>query len=113
MNALFIVLNIETYLDDILTILIESGVKGATILDSQGMASAMKENERYMPFFGALKIALDDTKPYNKTIFSVIHDDQVLESVTLKIKDIFKDRHKKGAGFMFTMPVSHIYLLGK
>jgi nitrogen regulatory protein PII len=113
MQALFIVLNNESYLDQILSILAESGVKGATIIDSQGMASAMSQNERYMPFFGALKIALEDTKPYNKTIFSVIHDDQIMKLVTDKIMGIFESHKKRGTGFMFTVPVGQIYPLGQ
>ena len=112
MHALFIVLNVESYLDQVLSVLVESGCKGATILDSQGMASAMSQNERYTPFFGALKIAMEDTKPYNKTIFSVIHDDHIMVLVTQKVTDIFSSHKKRGAGFMFTVPVSQVYPLG-
>jgi len=41
MNVLFIVLNEPEYLDAILDSFVEIGVKGATILDSQGMGSAI------------------------------------------------------------------------
>lgn len=41
MNALFIILNKPNYLEDLLDEFIEIGVKGATILDSQGMGFAM------------------------------------------------------------------------
>ena len=44
MLALFLVLNEVDYLDDILAKFVEVGVKGATILESQGMASAMLES---------------------------------------------------------------------
>jgi hypothetical protein len=37
MNILFLVLNETEYLDEILDGFVDAGVKGATILDSQGM----------------------------------------------------------------------------
>ena len=46
MNALFIVLNEIEYLDDILDGFVDIGVKGATILDSQGMGSAITNSGR-------------------------------------------------------------------
>ncbi len=53
MNALFIVLNEIEYLDDILDGFVDIGVKGATILDSQGgMGSAITNSGRGSdPFF--------------------------------------------------------------
>ena len=45
MEALFIVLNDLTFMDDILDKFIELHIKGATIIDSQGMAQAIIEKD--------------------------------------------------------------------
>lgn len=110
MNVLFIVLNKPEYLDEILDSFVEIGVKGATILDSQGMGSAItnggKGNE---PFFGAIRSFLDNSRPYNKTIFTVIEDEEVLLKAVKTVKTIVGDITKPGVGMMFTLPVGNVY----
>ena len=41
MHALFLVLNKTDELEDVLAAMMKAGVKGATIVDSQGMGSAI------------------------------------------------------------------------
>jgi nitrogen regulatory protein PII len=113
MKALFIVLNQESYLEDILMAFVELGVKGATILDSQGMAGAMLQVERHIPFFGALKSSMESARPYNKTIFTVIHNEEVLNRVVERINLMFADAKRPGLGFMFSVPVEGSYPLGQ
>ena len=50
MYALFIVLNEIDYMEDILTGFVENKISGATILDSQGMGSAIaNSNNKDIP----------------------------------------------------------------
>ncbi len=110
MNVLFIVLNETDYLDDILDAFVEIGVKGATILDSQGMGSAISNSGRGKDlFFGSIRNLLDNARPYNKTIFTVIEGEYLLQQAIKTVKDIIGDMSKPGIGLMFTMPVGHIY----
>ena len=109
MNILFLVLNETEYLDEILDSFVEIGVKGATILDSQGMGSALASGERSTPFFGALRTLMDNARPYNKTIFTVIEDEEMLARAVRSVKDILGDMEKPGVGLMFTLPVGNIY----
>jgi len=114
MNILFLVLNETEYLDDILSAFVEVGVKGATILDSQGMASAICCNEsRQIPLFGSLKSFLDSSRPYNKTVFTVIETEELLEKAINAINNVIGDICKPGIGVMFTVPVGNIYGLPK
>lgn len=112
-TALIIVLNDVKYLDDVLSSFIELGVGGATIIDSQGMASAIV-NERFVniPLFGSLKKLLEGSHPYNKTLFTIIEGTDLLEKAMSEIQEIMSDHKGPGAGFMFTMPVSSIVSLG-
>lgn len=110
MNVLFIVLNKSEYLDEILDAFVEVGVRGATILDSQGMGSALADNGKgNEPFFGVLRNFLDNSRPYNKTIFTVIKDDEILEKAVKAVKEIVVDIYEPGVGMMFTLPVGNVY----
>ncbi|MDD2427063.1 MAG: hypothetical protein PHR78_03765 [Eubacteriales bacterium] len=110
MNVLFIILNEVEYLDDILDCFVEIGVKGATILDSQGMGSAITNSGRgHEPFFGAIRHFLDNARPYNKTIFTVIEDEEMLATAIESVRAILGDMSKPGVGMMFTMPVGEVY----
>ena len=113
MNALFIVLNDVDYLDDILSKFMELGLGGATILDSQGMASAIVNNKiSHVPLFGSLKKLLDCARPYNKSIFAVIDNDKLLKDTIKVIQEVMDDHKGPGAGFMFTIPVGNVHKLG-
>ena len=110
MNALFIVLNEVEYLDDILDSFVEIGVKGATILDSQGMGSAITNSGRGKePFFGGIRSFIENSKPYNKTIFTVIDDEELLEKTVKTVKKVLGDINEPGVGMIFTMPVGKVY----
>lgn len=110
MNVLFVVLNDPDYLEDVLDKFVEIGVKGATILDSQGMGSAITNSgQRNEPFFGSIRNYISNSRPYNKTIFTVIEDDEILETAIKETKKILGDINKPGVGMMFTLPVGNIY----
>jgi hypothetical protein len=114
MYVLFIVLNGTDYLDEILAKFVDIGVRGATILDSQGMASAILESQnRGIPLFGLFEALLDDSRPYNKTIFTVLESKQLVDKTVAVVQDIMKDVPRPGAGFMFTIPIDNTFVLGK
>lgn len=110
MNVLFIVLNEVEHLEEILDAFVDIGVRGATILDSQGMGSAITNSGSGSdPFFGAIRTFLDNARPYNKTIFTVIEDDEILDEAVKATKSILGNINKPGVGLMFTVPVGDIY----
>lgn len=110
MNVLFIVLNKMEYLEDILDRFVDLGVKGATILDSQGMGSAITNSgQGSHPFFGQIRLFIDNAKPYNKTIFTVIEDEALLYQTVEAVKSILGDIMEPGVGMMFTIPVGNVY----
>ena|SRR5690554_5838068 len=111
MKALVIVLNQENCLEDVLSVFVDNGVKGATIVDSQGMASAIVSGDiSSIPLYGSLKTLLRGRNPYSKTIFSVIDNDEKLARVVEDVRELLKEAPKPG-GFMFTIPVDDMFLL--
>lgn len=112
MKALVIVLNETDYLDDILKKFVELGVKGATILDSQGMGRAIVHgNIDTIPMFASLRTILKGVRPYSKTIFTVIHKEELLLKTVKAVQELLESSKKIGSGFMFTVPVDNLYLL--
>lgn len=110
MVALFIVLNKTDFLDEILTEFVENGVKGATILDSQGMGSALTMNaDDPVPAFGLLRSFLDHSKPYNKTIFTVLESEEDAQRVAKIVNKVMGGIDNPGHGMMFTVPVGRVY----
>lgn len=112
MYALFLVLNETDYLDEILARFVDVGVRGATILDSQGMAGALTAAREEDPsFFASLKILFEGARPYNKTIFTVLESEELVERAVAAAKDILGDTPRPGVGFMFSVPIGKIYSL--
>lgn len=106
MHALFIVLNKVEYLEDILDMFLDIGVKGATILDSQGMGRAMGDTDA---FFGTIRNMIDGARPYNKTIFTVIEDRAILDRAIKETKNIVGEISDPGVGMMFTLPIGEVH----
>ncbi|MGI6713540.1 MAG: P-II family nitrogen regulator [Bacilli bacterium] len=112
MNVLFIVLNDLAYLDEILEEFVELKVRGATIIESQGMASAILHSEGLNFLMqGLFKGRTDEEQKYSKTIFTVIPDEETLQKTLAAVHKIVERSRKKTIGFMFTVPVSGIYPL--
>ena len=110
MHVLFLVLNATEYLDDILAAFVDVGVKGATILDSQGMASAIVSNlDKQVPLFGSLKNFLNNSRPYNKTVFAVIENKELLDEAIEAVKNTVGDISQPGIGLMFSIPIGAVY----
>lgn len=111
--ALFIVLNEVDYLNDILAGFVDVGVSGATILDSQGMASFIVNGKNHgISLFNSLKILLGDALPYNKTIFTVLENEELVEKTVAVVQGVIGDVFSPGVGFMFTVPIGETYPMG-
>lgn len=108
MKALFLILNETEELNAILEDFIKVGVRGATIIDSQGMGAALATGD--VPIFGGLmRVMHDNNRPYNKVIFTVIEDESVLEAAVNVVNTHLGDLSKPGVGLMFSVPVDHVW----
>lgn len=65
-----------------------------------------------IPIFGSLKLFMEDSRPYNKTIFSVLESDELLEKTVNIVQEVMEDVQSSGAGFMFTVPIGKKHNLG-
>lgn len=110
MYALFIILNEIDYLDDILSGFVENKISGATILDSQGMGSAIAHGSNSdMPLFSTLRMLIGDSQPYSKTIFTVLENEMLVNKAVDVVQEVVADISNPSVGFMFTVPIAKVY----
>jgi hypothetical protein len=105
MKLLFIILNKEEYMHEILPILAEINISGATIIDSEGMAHALAYD---VPIFAGLRKMVGETTKHNKTILSLIDNDQALQELHTILKEEGINFEEQGMGIMFTIPVDEV-----
>ncbi|MGA2379809.1 MAG: P-II family nitrogen regulator [Spirochaetia bacterium] len=100
MKLLFIVLNSAEKLEEVLEGLIETGVTGATVVDSVGMGHIIED----VPLFAGMRSLFRAARPRNNMIFSVVDDSQAPEVLDVLDK-ILDCAHGKGRGIAFTLPI--------
>lgn len=106
MKLLVFVLNDTDKLDEILSGYVEIGLTGATILDSVGMGRVLA---RDVPIFAGFQSLLSGSRPYNKTIISVVDDDEKVQRVLRLIEDVCGSFDQPGAGIAFTLPLDQVH----
>jgi len=105
-KLLVFILNNEEYLEEVMAAFVESGVTGATIVDSEGMGRFLTYE---IPLFAGFKEFMKGNKPYNKTILSVIRDEETLNSVKELVDEIVGGLDNPGTGIMFSLPIDWVY----
>ncbi|SDK12667.1 hypothetical protein [Natronincola ferrireducens] len=101
MRLLIAIINNPDHITDILDELYKVDVKGATVMDSMGMAHIMAH---HVPFFS--RFAEFGQEPaYNKTIFAVIHSQECLKKAIDAIERIVGDLNKPDTGIVMTLPI--------
>jgi len=110
MQLVVCVLNKTSALDSILREFGEIGVKGATILNSQGMAHILSENEE-LKFMESIVKLLNPENSESKTIF-VVASDEKTDQIASVIDKCTGGLNKPDTGVVFTLPVLKTWGLG-
>ena len=103
MKLFIFVLNNEEYLEEVIQAYIESGITGATILDSEGMGRFLTYN---IPLFAGFKEFMKGNRPYNKTILSVVKNQAIIDQVKILVESIIGPLKDRGNGIMFSLDIS-------
>ncbi len=104
MKLAVLVLNKEEFLESVLEGYIEIGITGATIIDSIGMGHILSAE---VPIFAGLRFMFAGSRPYNKTILSVISDDKI-EPLKVLVEKILGPLAESGNGILFFMDISEV-----
>jgi len=104
MKLAVLILNKEEELETLLEGFIEIGISGATIIDSMGMGHILSSD---VPIFAGLRFMFTGSRPYNKTIISVIKDEKIepLKELTSKI---LGPMDKGGSGILFFLDLCEV-----
>jgi nitrogen regulatory protein P-II 1 len=109
LQLLIAVINEEEKLDEILSGMVELGVTGATIINSEGMGRVLSHD---IPIFAGLEALASRSRPQNQTIFSVIRDEKV-DAVIALLQEICGDFHHGGTGIVMTVPLTKVVGLAR
>lgn len=107
MQLLVVVTNEAEKVETLFKEMIDIGIRGATVIDTQGMARVLHDDIDKIPIFGSLRMLINDQHPFNKTIFVVLGDNQVQSAINT-VKKVLGNLSKPNAGILFTLPVSHV-----
>jgi nitrogen regulatory protein P-II 1 len=103
MELLVCVVDRERHLSRILSGFVELGIRGATVINSEGMAHHVGDA---LPVMAGLQSLLIKTRPTSATVFSVIDDAALVEAAIRMISEICGGIEEPGTGIVFTVPVS-------
>lgn len=109
LRLFIIILNRTEFLDDILTLFLELGVSGATIIDSVGMGRIVSKD---IPIFASFKDLLSGSRPSNKTILSVVRE-ELIDEIVDGIEKSIGDFSREGMGIYFSVPLDGVWGLAK
>jgi len=109
MHLLILVLEQNQLLPEILEKLYESGVTGTTVLNSVGMARLLEQYGRKTPVGKVVKEKLRKGNYTNKTLFTVIRSEDIMDRAIDAISEVVGDLEKPDTGILFTIPVDRVF----
>jgi len=104
MVVFFLILNKDEHLDEILEAYFEMGIRGATVIDSVGMGRILSVD---VPIFAGLRDLLPGSRPYNKTIFTIMNPEKI-PTLIEAVEQIIGSLDDPGTGIAFSVNVDHV-----
>ena len=104
MKLAVLILNQEEHLESLLEGFIEIGITGSTIIDSIGMGHILSSD---VPIFAGLRFMFAGSRPYNKTILSVVKEEKI-ESLKELVTKVLGPLEESGRGIMFFIDISNV-----
>jgi len=109
-NMLVLVLDQVENFPEIVRAWEEVGVPGVTVLESAGSRKLMDHaNRDDVPLIPSLRSLLEGGESHNRTIFTVIEDDAVLERAIQAAQKIVGDFMQPHTGILFVVPVARTF----
>lgn len=106
MQALVIILNQMNFFEALLKEFNDKELYGGTIIDTQGLASAIAANCDGNTF-GTLRMMLHGSRPFNKTIVMLLEEDKVQVAIDC-VKTVMGNLNEPNKGIIFTTPISFV-----
>jgi nitrogen regulatory protein PII len=116
MNSMvWFVLHDAGLLPDVLSAWKDSGVQGITILPSTGLRRLEESNALRddIPLIPSLEDLLGDEETLNRTLFSIVDNDEMVTKVVEATEAIVGDLDKPNTGILCVFPISRVYGLNR
>ncbi len=104
MKLAILVLNKVEELETLLEGLIEIGITGATIIDSIGMGHILSSD---VPIFAGLRFMFAGSRPYNKTVMSIIKEEKI-EPYKDLVEKTLGSLEESGNGILFFIDIDQV-----
>ncbi len=87
-----------------------AGARGVTILNSTGLARMKKKAQRDdIPLIPSMRSLLAGQEEHHRTLFSVVEGEEMVQKLVAASQAELGDLNQPYTGFLFTVPVSHVY----
>ncbi len=107
LNLLVLVIDDFEHCASVLEAWERAGVPGVTVIDSAG--SRRMHGRDDLPLMVSLRAMLSGEESPNRTLFSVIDDDAVLDKAVEAARRIIGDFQQRHTGILFVMPVARAW----
>ena len=90
-----------------------AGVSGITILESSGLGRYKRSGRDDLPLMPSLRDLFESQEVRHRTLFSVVEDERKVEEMVHITRSVIGSLDEENTGFLFVVPVTHAYGLGK
>lgn len=91
-----------------------AGVLGVSILASTGLGHIRRAGLRDdIPLIPSLQDLIEGEEVHHRTLFSVVDNQEMVDKMVALAQQIIGDLENPNTGFLFVVPVSQVYGLGK
>ncbi|MBT3337749.1 MAG: hypothetical protein HN855_08365 [Anaerolineae bacterium] len=108
-SMVMFVLDEVNYCHDILNAWEDAGIFGVTILDSSGLGRVRTGVRDDIPLMPSLSDLFKNSETQHRTLFTVVDSEEQIEAIVKATEAVVGDLEEANTGFLFVMPVSHVY----
>lgn len=109
-QALFVIVDDPEKTEQVLEALLECEMRGATVIETQGMAKVLSAN---IPIFFGLKGLMAKEHAHNRTIFALSKHPEKINQAMERLAAMFHNFEEACTGLMFVVPVVKAVGLGR
>ena len=86
----------------------EAGAHGVTILESTGLGRLRRALWDDLPLLPSLADLLSTRECHHRTLFTVVKDEETLESIITATRSVIGDLDQHDTGLLFVVPVTRV-----
>lgn len=110
MYLIITVINNEELLDDLITGWLDIGVSGSTVIETTDSLQLISHN---VPIFAGFRSLTSGGMKHNKTLFSVIENESLLDQAIAFLESLFRETGEPHQGIYCVLPLATYGRLGK